>query len=130
MPDWTEMTTRQWNQFCNACMSHPVPLGEADLTKPFVYERRFGVFYTPSGMHQSAMSFLLALQLGVDTGIAAGQQLKVSCSAGTADYWLEHTPGAAFLSSVGKRIQVATCLVISLVCFDLVYHLRLTNFRR
>ena len=28
-------------------------------------------------------------------------------SSGTADYWLEHTPGAAFRSSVGKKILVA-----------------------
>ena len=54
------------------------------------------------------MSFLLAFQLGCEDGIDAAEKLNVTYSSGTADYWLENTPGAAFKSSVGKRIQVAT----------------------
>ena len=103
-----ELTNRQWNQFCDFGMSDPIGLQHADLTKPFVYERRFGVFYVPGGMHQSAMSFLLALQYHRETGVDVAEQLKLQYSSGTADHWLEHTPGAAFKSSVGKRIQIAT----------------------
>lgn len=102
------LTPYQWSQFCSFCMSKPVPLATADLTRPFVYERQYGVFYVPWGKHQSAMSFLLALQQGCEDGIDVASKLKLNYSEGTADYWLEHTPGAAFRSSVGKKIQVAS----------------------
>jgi hypothetical protein len=103
-----ELSQRQWNQFCDFGMSDPVALQLADLTRPFVYERAYGVFYVPGGMHASAMSFLLALQHGCEHGIEVAEKLKLKYSSGTADHWLEHTPGAAFKSSVGRRIQVAT----------------------
>ncbi len=107
-PFGDEFSNLQWNEFCEFGMSEPVPLALADLSRPFIYERRHGVFYVPSGLHPSAMSFLLALQLGCQHGIDAGAQLGVKYSCGTADYWLEHTEGAAFRSSVGKKIQVAS----------------------
>lgn len=109
-----ELTEHQWNKFIDFGMSDPIQLGEADLTIPFVYERRYGVFYVPGGMHQSAMSFLLAMQHGCKDGIEVAQKLQLNYSCGTADYWLEKTPGAAFRSSVGKKIQVGSgrCLTI------------------
>ena len=107
MIPFPELNQRQWNCFCDFHMSKPVPLASADLSRPFVYERQYGLFYVPSGLHQSAMSFLLALQHGLDHGIDVAEKLKLKYSDGTADHWLEHTPGAAFKSSVGKRIQVA-----------------------
>ena len=55
-------------------MSDPVPLSIADLTRPFVYERQYGVIYVPGGYHPSAMSFLLALQLGCEDGIDAAEE--------------------------------------------------------
>jgi hypothetical protein len=108
MKNFRDLPMGQWSQFCEFCMSDPVPLSIADLTRPFVYERQYGVIYVPGGYHPSAMSFLLALQLGCEDGIDAAEKLNVTYSSGTADYWLENTPGAAFKSSVGKRIQVAT----------------------
>lgn len=102
-----ELSNRQWNQFCNFCMSDPIHLAEADLSKSFVYARKHGVFYVPGGYHQSAMSFLLAIDHGCEDGIDVGVKLNLDYSNGTADYWLEHTPGAAFKSSVGKTIQIA-----------------------
>ena len=102
------LTPGQWNCFCSCNISIPVRLGEADLRVPFVYERQFGVFYVPSGYHQSAMSFLLAIQNGCDNGIQVGEKLGLNFSGGTADYWLENTPGAAFRSSVGKSILVGS----------------------
>lgn len=107
MSDFAQLTNRQWNQFCDFGMSQPVPLAVADLSQPFVYERQYGVFYVPGGYHPSAMSLLLALQLGCESGVDAAKSLKLQYSDGTADHWLENTPGAAFRSSVGKRIQVA-----------------------
>lgn len=91
---------------CDAMADLPLPLAEADLSKPFVYERRWGVFYVPFGHHPGAMSLLLAFQHGLRDGIDAAERLGLSYSDGTADHWLEHTPGAAFRSSVGKTIQI------------------------
>lgn len=101
------ITDKMWWEMCDFHMDVPVPLSEADLTKPFVYERKWGVFYVPMGMHLGAMSLLLAFQHGCDDGMAVGEKLGLRWSEGTADYWLEHTVGAAFRSSVGKKIQVA-----------------------
>lgn len=102
------ISDEMWWAMCDAHMGLPVPLAEADLSRPFVYERRWGVFYVPGGYHPSAMSLLLAFQHGLCCGIDVGEKLKVSCSSGTADYWLEHTPGAAFRSSVGRCVSVGS----------------------
>ena len=37
-------------------ISEPVPLKDADLDKPFVYDPEFGVFYVPPGVHVIAMA--------------------------------------------------------------------------
>lgn len=108
MFDPEKLTQRQWNLYCDFGISTPVPLAQADLTRPFVYERQYGVFYVPGAMHQSAMSLLLALQHGCDDGIDVSKLLKLEYSCGTADYWLENTPGAAFKSSVSSRIKVGS----------------------
>jgi len=108
MLDIAPFTDQQWWKMCDAGMSLPVPLNEADLTRPFVYDRAFGVFPVPGGRHQVAMSLLLAWRHGCDGGIEVAEKLAIEFSGETADRWLEGTPGAAFLSSVGKRIQVAT----------------------
>jgi hypothetical protein len=108
MTETPEITDQMWWKMCDANMCRPVPLAEADLTKPFIYERSWGVSYVPGGYHQSAMSLLLAFQHGLRTGIDVSEKLKLRYSDGTADHWLEHSPGAAFLSSVGKKIQVGS----------------------
>lgn len=103
-----ELTERQWNKYCDFGMEGPFPLGRADLTRSFIYERRQGVFYVPGGMHQSVMSFLLALHHSCQSGVEVANLLGLEYSSGTADYWLETAPGAAFRTSVGeKRIIVA-----------------------
>lgn len=103
------ITDKMWWKMCDLHMALPVPLKEADLAKPFVYERKWGVFYVPMGMHQGAMSLLLAFQHGLESGVKVAEKLGLTYSEGTADYWLEHTPGAAFLSSVGdNRIQAGS----------------------
>lgn len=95
----------QWWAMCSAHMSLPVTLKDADLTKPFVYDRRWGVFYVPFGQHQLAMSILLAFHHGQTDAIDTAEMLGVEYSGGSADLWLEKTPGAAFRSSVGKKVQ-------------------------
>ncbi|MEQ1312190.1 MULTISPECIES: hypothetical protein [Acinetobacter] len=101
-PDW--ITDQMWNAMCNAKMSLPSSIDQADLSKPFVYDRSYGVFFVPSGSHQVAMSLLLAWKNQEKNGVRVAEKLGLSYSDGTADYYLEHIQGTAFLSSVGKRI--------------------------
>lgn len=108
MLDITPFTDEQWWKMCDAGMGLPLPLAHADLTKPFVYERAYGVFYVPMGHHQRVMSLLLAFQHGMLSTIDLAEKLGLEPHGETADRWLESTPGAAFRSSVGKRIQVPT----------------------
>jgi len=97
----------QWAAMCDCHMSLPVALAQVDMERPFIYERRFGVFYVPGNCHQAAMSLLLAFQHGLPSGAEVAAALGVDYPAATADHWLEHTPGAALKSSAGSRVQVA-----------------------
>lgn len=85
-------------------MGDPVPLKDADLLRPLVYDRCYGVFYVPMGLHPVAMSLLLAFQHGCDDGVDVAEKLGLEFSAGTADKWLETTPGSCFKSSVSKKV--------------------------
>lgn len=105
MRDTSPFSDEQWWSMCDACMSMPVPLAQADLSKPFVYDRQYGVFYVPMGYHQTAMSVLLAFQHGLTKGVDVSEKLELRYSEGTADEWLRATPGACFRSSVGKKVQ-------------------------
>jgi len=96
-------TEGQFWKLCDAQMDLPVPLAVADLTKPFVYTRKYGVFYVSSGYHQMAMSLLLAFDHGSLNPIYAAEALGLSFPFKSADHWLRTTPGTAFRSSVGKK---------------------------
>lgn len=101
------MSDQMFWRLCDADLSLPVPLEKADLHRPFVYERRWGVFYAPMGSHQMGMSLLLAWQRGFTRGVECANSMGLSYSSDTADYWLENTPGAAFRSSVRNKILVS-----------------------
>lgn len=103
----SQFSIDQKNAFFNAGLSNPVMLVDADLTRPFVYAREYGVFYVPWSKHLVAMSHLLAMQHDCKDGVEVAYKLKLLYSDETADYWLKNTPGAAFRSSVSKRIQVS-----------------------
>lgn len=98
-------TDRQFWKICDARLGEPLPFAKADLTKPYVYDRKYGVFWCPMGHHQAAMSLLLAFHLGFDDGISVAEHLGVEYSCGTADYYLENIPGTCFKSSVSKNVQ-------------------------
>jgi len=85
----------------------PVTLKNADLSLPFVYDRKWGLFYVPMGYHQSVMATLLAFHSDCLNyqELSEKMQQKLSQSE-CADTWLETIPGAAFKSSVGKTIQI------------------------
>jgi hypothetical protein len=102
------ITDAMWYQMCSCEMSAPVPLEDADLSKPFLYQRAFGVSYVASGYHQVAMSLLLAFNHNLLSGMEVARVLGIDFPDATADYWLENTPGAAFLSSVGNKINIAS----------------------
>ena len=108
MPKPEGFTDKMFWKMCDCRMGNPVPLEQADLTRPFVYERRWGVFYVPSGYHPISMSLLLAWQNDCDYPADVADKLGLELSDETSDHWLQHTAGAAFRSSVGKKIQVAS----------------------
>jgi hypothetical protein len=106
--DTAPFTDEQWYAMCSAHMSMPVPLARADLTKLFVYDRAWGVFYVPFGCHPAAMSVLLAFHHKSTNVIEVAEKLGLDYSAGTADEWIEVIHGAAFRSSAGRGIQAST----------------------
>ncbi|PTH79063.1 hypothetical protein [Aeromonas veronii] len=99
-----------WWAMCDAHMSMPRKLAEADLSKPFVYDRRYGVFYVPFGCHSMAMATILAWDLGVysymdiDNKAIGISDFRASCSTAFSDYYLENTPGTCFKSSISKQV--------------------------
>ncbi len=86
-------------------MSDPVPLAKADLSIPFVYDRTYGVFYVPFGYHQAAMATLYAWSIQRDNYTEVAIELDAD-SSDLADAWLDNIEGAAFKSSMGKKIQL------------------------
>lgn len=94
-------------QYCDFSVSHPVFLLEADLSRPFVYDRKFGLFYVGSGNHPHIMSMLLAFHNGFDEQYGAldyADSVGLRWSSETADRYLETIKGTAFKSSVHDTI--------------------------
>lgn len=113
-PDFSSreaLDDRIWWAMCDVEMSFPVSLNEADLTKPFVYDRRYGVFYVNIGMHVFAMALLLAWDQGVHKYMRIDYKpLGISDFMGGdacaySDYFLENTKGTCYLPSLSKTIK-------------------------
>ena len=105
-PEW--ITDKMWSKMCDCSMSLPIPLSEADTSKPFVYDRKFGFFYVSRSQHQRAMSLLLAWHRGMGCGLEVANKLNLSYPFGSADFYLERIDGTAFLSSISKEIYAWT----------------------
>lgn len=88
---------------CDAHMSMPVSLQDADLSKPFVYDRQYGFFYVPFGYHTAAMGLLLAFTIGEVNYINAAEKMNVKFDR-MADKWLE-IEGHCFKSSVSNKVK-------------------------
>lgn len=99
-------TSQQLLALKEAGASAPEPLHLADLSRPFAYERAFGIFYCAPGRHRDTMSLLFAFFKGYESGIEAAEELGLDFPEETADRWLEEVQGTAFRSSVGHRVQV------------------------
>lgn len=101
------MKDELWWLLCSFKMSEPVPLHKADLTKPFIYDRNFGVFYVPFGLHQAAMSLLLAWHFDtrtyLDLDVAALFGLRDHDTGELSERFLMMS-GTCFKSGVGKQI--------------------------
>lgn len=100
-----EFTPAQWALLLDAGAREPQPLHLADLSLPFVYYRPVGILHCGAGKHRLAMSILLAFAHNCASGVEVGEQLGLDFPDETADRWLEITPGAAFRSSVGRKVQ-------------------------
>ncbi len=103
-----KITDRQWYKMVDSGMGKPIPLNSADLTKPFVYQRGWGVSYVNPGYHRSAMTLLFTFHKGHvrfsdmlnDEDFDPFNELQQA-----ADAWAE-LPGTAWRSSVSNEIMV------------------------
>lgn len=96
-------TQQETLQYCEFSVSGPLLLEVADVSRPFVYDRKFGLFYVGSGNHPHIMSMLLGFHNGYDGqygGMEYAESVGLQWSAETADKYLETVRGTAFKSSV------------------------------
>lgn len=104
--DISPFTDEQWWKMCDVHLALPVPLAQLDRTKPFVYDRKWGVMYCPAGYHQAAMGLLLAFHHGSVDRIGNAERLGIECHPhGEADRYLESIPGTAFKSSMSGGVK-------------------------
>ena len=103
MIDTKPFTDKQWWKMCDVNLDLPEPLGRANKSRPFVYDRKWGLFHCPPGHHPAAMGLLLAFHHGMLCRLEVAEKLSLDVPYGAADYYLEHTPGTAYMSSVGVR---------------------------
>ncbi len=101
------VTDQQWYKMVDSGMGKPVKLKDADLTKPFVYQRGWGVSYVNPGYHQSAMRLLYTFHLGYtrfSDMIKASDFDTFDEMQQASDAWAL-LPGTAWRSSVGMGIE-------------------------
>lgn len=124
--DRKTMRDELWWLMCDYKMSEPVPLNTADLTKPFVYDRVFGVFYVPPARHQAAMALLLAWHNDCRTYFDLDLKklgLRDHDTADLSEYYLINHLGTCFKSSVSKSIICGLLTNLSSVEKDYFYPL-------
>lgn len=89
-----------WYWMCDVGISKskPEPLRTADLTKPWLYDRRFGVFYVDIGGHQCAMANIYARVSGYDNAFDMEDDTGIIAFRDQAEEYLKKTPGTAYMS--------------------------------
>lgn len=100
-----EPTEEQWSRMVELQMARPIPLTEADTSRPFIYSREHGLMYTPMGYHNAAMATLYAWRLGKESYIDL-LHLFTRLPYEAADAFIEFVPGGAFRSSMSSKVQV------------------------
>lgn len=106
------MTEENLSLLVNHNMSRPITLERANLTKSFVYDRKFGFFYVAGGNHNIAMSFLYAMHHGFNDVHKMCEHpdfshMKGRCSScfdEIADRYISEIEGVCFKSSVSNYI--------------------------
>ena len=100
--EYGPFTQEQFWKLCDAGTYLPVPLSAAavdDQNPSFVYDREWGVFHVPSGLHYQVMALLQAFREGhltVDT-------MERNAAFKAADRYLRLNPGCGFVSSVAPN---------------------------
>lgn len=105
--DRKTMPQELWWKMCDYRMSEPVPLEKADLSKPFVYDRAFGVFYVGASHHQSVMALLFAWHRDHEDYLdldVSGFGLREPCPIDLAERYLTMHVGTCFKSSVSQKV--------------------------
>lgn len=107
-PDFTNQETLDQeivNTLVNFDASYnPVRLQDADLSRPFVYDRRYGVFYVGTAKH----AFVMATIYAWDRGYTDYFDMPiVGTVTDIADDYLIKTVGTAFRSSLSTKRIVA-----------------------
>jgi hypothetical protein len=105
--DFGPFTDEQWWALCSLRVGMPLPLSEACLDSPFVYDRKWGLFYVASGYHVHMMGLLLAFHHGYTDWIDFARSIGVKGGdviSKLADAYLEQIEGTAFKSSMGSHI--------------------------
>lgn len=108
------VTQEMWWKLCDGNLWEPIKLQDADVSKPFVYDRKFGLFYVSMGYHAHVMRFLLGLHMSMNHKELEQFMIKEIgeysaiyssfCTNEYADYYLKNFSGTAFKSSVGTKI--------------------------
>lgn len=106
-----KLTDEQWWAISDYA-SQPIPLRDADLTRPFLYVRGYGVFYIDMGCHQLVSALIYTWMQGkpdifdlVDEGV-----LEATSCYEVAATRLTELDGVASLSNVGRDIIYASKL--------------------
>lgn len=129
-PDFTSkesLDDKFLNVMFNMGMSNPVSLNEADLTRPFVYYRKFGVFYVTQGMHQYAMATLLAWEmdcynyLRIDHKSIGISDFHSSEACVLADYFMDHYKGVCYMSSLNNKFRASNSKNLNELELDIFY---------
>ena len=96
------VTDRQWHAMCGAGLGRPLSLQEADLDRPYCYDREYGFFGVEPAKHWSAQAFLYSLHCGQDgtDWFEFGDKLFPGNLQAVGGLYMAQVPGTAYMSSI------------------------------
>lgn len=104
IPDFHNLKDELWWKMCDYEMSIPLPLEQYDFEEypSWIYDRRYGVFFSPFASHQHALCLLSAWDQGYEDPFEVPEPEWASkfnyLPYEMADRFLINTPGTCFLS--------------------------------
>lgn len=107
------LTQEQFWAACDADMSRPVTLKDANRAKPFVYDREYGLFYVNFGYHQQALATLYAWHNGFDRSCDVMEDKGWRDASKAADALMEEYEGIAMMSGVTSILQKKEVIAFS-----------------